>query len=92
MRYIFVGLIVGILAFGWLVVRPYLQQVPCPYCKGKAFVVKIVEIPCPACRASGKVAPYQRDDILKQMEKERKQAEEEQKQQDAAMTETAPSY
>jgi hypothetical protein len=80
MRYIFGALIVGLLAFGWVALKPYLDQEPCPYCGGKAFVMRgVIEIPCPPCRGSGKIAPYQREDILKLMEKERKEKEEQEK-------------
>jgi hypothetical protein len=92
MRIIFAALIVGLIAFGWFVVRPYLQQEPCPYCGGKAFVMKgIIEIPCPPCRGSGKIAPYQRDEILKLMAQERKEQEEAEKKA-AEEAESAPSY
>jgi hypothetical protein len=91
MRYIFAALFLGMLAFFWFVARPYMQQVTCPGCAGKGFVTMgIVEIPCPYCRSSGKIAPYQRDAVLKDMQKKR-QEEEEQRKRDAESANN-PSY
>jgi DnaJ-class molecular chaperone len=66
------------------VVWPYLQEVPCPACNGKAFVqIGIIEVPCPYCKGAGKVPPYKRDIILRKLEEKRKQEEAERKQMEA---------
>src|SRR5258708_126793 len=79
-RYVVGAVVVGLLLFGWLVVWPYIQQVPCPACKGKGFVMAgIIEIPCPYFKTAGTVAPYVRDIILVNLEKKRRAEEEKRK-------------
>ena len=79
-RYIVAGIAVFLLLGFWLVVWPYIKQVPCPYCNNKGFVMKgIIEIPCPYCGSAGTVPPYKKEIILGEMEKERKAEEAERK-------------
>lgn len=92
-RYIVAGIAVFLLLGFWLVVWPYLKQVPCPYCKEKGFVMKgIIEIPCPYCGSAGKVPPYKRDIILAEMEKERKAEEAKRKQEAEEAAKASSSY
>ena len=91
-RYVILGLVALLLAFAVFVVRPYLEEVECPYCKGKGFIMRgIIEIPCPYCKSAGKVAPYQRDIILQQMLKEQKAAEEQRKADEERLKEATSS-
>ena len=79
-RYVIAGVVLLLIAFAVFVVRPYIQEVDCPYCQGKGFIQRgIVEIPCPWCKSAGKIPPYKKDIVLEQMAKEKKAEEDERK-------------
>jgi hypothetical protein len=83
-KYIVGALVASFLVFFTWVVWPYLQEVPCPACNGKAFFqIGIIEVPCPYCKGAGKVPPFQRDIILQKLEEKRKQEEAERKRMEA---------
>ena len=87
-RYIIGGVVAFLLLFFWLVVMPYITQVTCPYCNGKAFITRgIVQVPCLYCKGAGTVPNYAKDSILKVMAKEQKEEIEKKKVDDAKMKE-----
>src|ERR1041384_6642980 len=92
-RYVVAAIVAGLLLFGWLVVWPYLEQVTCPGCNGKGFVMRgIIEIPCPYCKSAGKVAPYVRDIALQDLEKKRREEEAERKAEEEKMKQQSGSF
>jgi|GEM_PF-6472622 len=95
-RYILAAVIVGVLIFSWLFILPYFVQVTCPACGGKAIIKRgIVEIPCPYCKGRGRLAPYTRDIVVQQLEKDRKKEQEEAASEQATATAVAaqnPQY
>jgi hypothetical protein len=79
-KYVVGGIMLVLVLFFFIVVRPYMQKETCPYCAGKGFVTKgIIEVPCPYCKSSGTIPPYMREGVLKAMQKEKDEAEAERK-------------
>lgn len=87
-RYIVAGVVAILLLFFFFVVMPYITEVTCPYCGGKAFITRgIIQVPCPYCKGAGKVPNYAKDAIVKVMAKEQREEMEKKKADEALMKE-----
>jgi uncharacterized Zn finger protein (UPF0148 family) len=91
-KFVVGGILLGLVLFFVVVIRPYMQKETCPYCAGKGFVMKgIIEIPCPICKSAGTIPPYAREKVLKIMQKEKDEAEAERKKAEEAYN-SQPAY
>ena len=89
-RYIVAAVVIGLLVFFWIFLLPYFRQVTCPACGGKAIIHQgFVDIPCPYCKGRGKIADYYLDHVLAQLEKVKKEQQDETLKEQATATAVA---